>query len=158
MVKKRSVKPVKKTAYKLVGKKKPILIRIISILMYIFAIFTILLGVALFIGGVVGESVLSLETFKTAFDSFQLSPAELTTLLGSLIFAGLFIIVLGVAGLLIARGLWIGSNWSRVLTIVLMAIFFITALFSLDIITLIISGLIGGYIWFSKSAKRHFTR
>jgi len=79
-------------------------------------------------------------------------------ILGSLIVGGILIIALGVFEIFIGRGLWKGQQWARIVTIIITIIGFISALPNFDVISLLITGLIAGYLIFSKDVKAAFRK
>jgi uncharacterized membrane protein (DUF2068 family) len=83
-----------------------------------------------------------------------------------LIIAGFFYIGYSVLNFFIARGLWKGKNWARITAIVISIIMIIYGIISIPESQLslnhpstgsaLISIIIGGYLWFSKSVKAAF--
>jgi len=73
-------------------------------------------------------------------------------------------IPLAVLSFFIARGLWRGQKWSRIIMIVFSIISVVLGIWGLvmgsfnwsSIVSLVISGFIGGYLLFSKKAKEFF--
>ena len=131
----------------LIKKSAPVGVKIISILYYIGAVASILL------------------ILLVAFWKEFLSQIPSIDLLGPS-----FLVVIIIAGLLmavldffVARGLWKGQNWARIVAIVFSALGLIGAIVSLvqgsigsGIISLVIDGVIGGYLLFAKEVKRFF--
>jgi uncharacterized membrane protein (DUF2068 family) len=63
----------------------------------------------------------------------------------------------------IAKGLWNGESWARITAIVLSCLGVLFAIIGLgggnigsNLVSLIINGAIGGYLWFSNEAKTAF--
>jgi len=130
-------------------KQIPILIKIISILNYVYVAGMIIFGFFLF--QIMVYSVL---------DKSSEIPILISVLL---ILLGLVPWFLGVFLIFIGRGLWAGKNWARLSEIVLGTIFI--AFFIIDILKgnyfflfgLVIFSLIVGYLLFSKEVKQAFS-
>ena len=77
---------------------------------------------------------------------------------------GLFYIIIGFIGIFTGKALWKGKNWAKTITIILVGINFVFTLLSLfggnigiiTLVNLIISGLISGYLLFSKEVISFF--
>ncbi len=138
----------------------PALVKIISILYYIVAVVTIIIGIVLFLGGIIGGSVVSSigidQLLQYGAETNPIDEAFIPIILGSLAIGGIIITAVGVFLVFLARALWQGRNWARILVIIFSIIGFISALFEPDIITLLITGLIGGYLWFGKGPRQAF--
>ena len=136
--------------------------KIIAILAYIKAFLLILSGVGLFLGGLISTAIVGSlgidRIIELMGDTGTLSPEVVAFILSSLILGGLMVVVLGLIVWRIGRGLWRGSNWARVVVIVLMVLVFIDSLISFDVATLILSGVVGGYLWFNHDAKRFYSK
>jgi len=140
----------------------PKLVKVISILYYIISVLTIVTGIVLFFGGIIGGNYIA----RFGIDEILKYGAELSAsdawavplLTSSLIVGGIIVIALGIIELLIGRGLWRGRSWARYVAIAIAVLGFISALFTIDIIALIISGMVGGYLWFNKNVKLSFIR
>jgi len=163
------VKAIPKKATKKAVKKSvpssssvPTLVKTISILFYIAAVSSLLIGVILVVGGIVGGSIISgleIDTLlEYSAEQNQIDAYLIPIILGSLVVGGLIVIAFGIFQIFIARGLWKGRNWARIVVIILMVIGFLGALAGIDIFTLIITGLIGGYLWFGKGPKAAFSK
>lgn len=126
--------------------KLPIGVKIISVLYYIGAGFSLLLGlILLFTGGKASEWLSSLEIF----------PGFFTVLF---MVAGIFLIISAIIGFFIANGLSRLKNWARIAVMVFAVLGLINGLFTLPIgiLNLLISGLILWYLGFNKDAKKAF--
>jgi len=130
-------------------KQIPILIKIISVLNYVYAASVIILGFFLF------QIMVYSALDKSSEVSILIS--VLPILLGLVPwFLGVFLIFIGI-------GLWTGKNWARISEIVLGTIFI--ALFIIDILKgdyfalfgLVIFSLIVVYLLFSKDVKQAFS-
>jgi drug/metabolite transporter (DMT)-like permease len=132
---------------KQVSKQVPVIVKIISILYYIGAVTSVIVGILLIVGG--GMLGNYLENYGALFG-------------GLAIVGGILMVVFGVVGFFIGRGLWKAKQWARIVVIILSALGVISAIVSLaqgatsSIVSLLISGAIGGYLWFAKEAKKTF--
>ncbi len=122
-------------------------IKILSVLYYIGAVILVLLGIAMLVGaGFVGSLVPEFGAIGG----------------GILAFVGIIVIVLAAVEFFIARGLWKGQSWARILTIIFSILGVLSGLLSLvqgvwtAIIGLIINGLIAWYLIWNKKVKKHF--
>ena len=123
------------------GKNPPTILKIISVLYYIAAAFLLIFPVILLLAG--------------------FSFAGLGSLIGlGLGFALLLITVpFAVLAFFIARGLWRGQKWSRIVVIILSVLAVISGIASLSasgIINIVVEGLIAVYLIFSKDVKAYF--
>jgi len=141
-------------------RKVPTGVKVIAVLDYIsaaifllFVIFSLILGIWLL---VYPESIA------------QNLPANLFGELFSVIAtfvlaAGLVSLGLAILLFFVAKGLWKGKNWARIFTIIVSIIWLIFSFVQLfrgdfgQILNIIIYGLIGGYLLFSKKVKAAFT-
>lgn len=140
-------------------KTVPTGVKVISVLFYIGAGFTIL-GAILFIlfGGIFASL-------------FGLSGMSFTLF-------GIVLLILGVFEIFLARGLWKGRNWARIVVIIELGVGIIAAIIMFIssislaglsgssglimavfyfIVELAIDGLIGGYLLFSQKVKEAFS-
>ena len=130
------------------AKTRPVGVAILAILGYIGAVATLLTGIALMVGSSAITSLLTL--------SFpQLSSLAL---LGTTAFivTGVVVILCAILDYFIARGLWNGRNWARILILIISALSALGALLSLNIAGLVIDGLIIWYLGFYKLAIAYF--
>jgi len=143
-------------------KSVPVLVKVISIFFYIIAALTILLGIILLIGGLAGSAFISElgidDQLRQSAQTNPIDAALVPLVLGSLILGGIIMIAFGILDIYIGRGLWKGKNWARILTIVFAVASIITGLAGIDLFTIIISLLIGSYLWFSPDVKYAFTK
>lgn len=125
-------------------------VKVIAVLNYIGAVLLLLLGLGtIAAAGVVGGLLASIP------------------LLGAL-GAGLFVVMaiiliaLAVLCFFVGRGLWKGQKWARIISIIFAILGVLSAIVNLvqgnfgSIVSLVISGLIGGYLLFSKKVKEAF--
>jgi hypothetical protein len=143
---KRSVKKVKPSS----SSKIPVEVKVISVLYYVLAVLSLIFGILFLVGaGAIGEYT-------------QQIPALAVLGTGLFIVLGIIVIAFAVLDFFIGRGLWKGKNWARIIAIIIAILGFISALLSLvdgqflSIISLVIHGLIGGYLLFSKEVKKTF--
>lgn len=136
------------------GKVAPTGVKIISILYYIGMGIAVLLGVLLIAlifspMGLLGDTIPGMAGFMT----------------GMLVFMGVLFLAFGVLNFFIARGLWKGQGWSRIIVIIFSALGLLGGIGALamgDFVqgptNIVISGLIGGYLLFSSKAKEFFRK
>lgn len=138
---------VKKTS----SKNAPVGVKIISVLVYIQAFFSVIVGLMMML----------LKGFIVNFiDSFKVVPTNFMPLINAaFLVIGIFLILLGILYYLLARGLWKGSSWARVVELILASLGAFGGLISLPsgIIGLVISGLIIWYLGFNKEGKEYFS-
>lgn len=127
-------------------------VKILAVFYYIGAVFSVLLAILLLIGA-------------SFIDTIAQSIPVLALIGGSLfIVVGIVYLVFGILGLFIGRGLWKGKNWARIFVIIVSIFWFVAAIMMIfnsslwvsGIVNLLISGLIGCYLLFSKSVKEAF--
>jgi len=132
----------KKASTKVSSKEMPLGVKIISVLTYIGAVLGFLLGIMFLLGA-------------NLINDSKLAPAIITTI-------GVLFLVIGAFSFFIARGLWKGKNWARIVVIVFSALGAFSAILSLlagdfrQLFNLAIDCLIGGYLWFNKDVKAAF--
>ena len=134
----------------------PTLVKVIAVLYYIGAAFSVLFGILLIAGGAFLGELLS-----TAMGG---GFGALAGALGSAIFivSGIIMIALAVLSFFIARGLWKAKKWARIVAIIFAILGVLSALSAIiqgnfgNIIGLVINGAIGGYLLFSKDVKAAF--
>jgi ABC-type spermidine/putrescine transport system permease subunit I len=159
--KSKSVSARKKVSEKKVLKVKksaPAGIKIISILIYFFAILLMIIGIALLAGAVGGSAAVvgvGLENVDTG-DFGPITSPMVALIFGSLFLGGVIVIISGILLFFVARGLWRGENWARTVAIVLIVISFIDSFFSLDVLSVVIDGLIGYYLIWSRDVRAWF--
>ena len=129
----------------------PTLVKVISVLYYVFS--GILLLGSLF------------ALFGAGYITAVLSSIPIINILGAigtgmLIFLGIVMLGFGVLEFFIGRGLWKGQSWARIFVIVLAILGVLGSLGGLatgiGIIGLLYNGAVGGYLLFSKEAKKAF--
>ena len=126
----------------------PVGVKIISVLYYIGAALELIFGILFFVGA------------GTIAKQFPLLGA-----LGSGLFivGGIILLGLAVLSFFVGKGLWKGKKWSRIVAIIFAILGVLFALLGMvqgqvasNIISLIISAAIGGYLLFSSSVKSAF--
>jgi hypothetical protein len=123
-------------------------ITVLSVLSYIGAVITVLLGLTMLFGS---------STFSSLIGKAFPQLAAYVDV-GTVLFVVLGIIFIGMAVLdyFIARGLWNGQNWARIVAIILSALTILGALWPFDIVSLIIGIVIIWYLGFYKPAVNYF--
>ena len=132
------------------AKKLPIGVQIISVLTYIVSILSALAGILFIIFGAY-FSDLVIEALG------DLGP-------GIIIFTGALMLCLGALGIFVGNGLWKRKIWARITAIILLGLTIIISVYNLagkgsvvgNIIIILLSGVIGTYLIFSKEAKEAF--
>ena len=122
-------------------------VKIISVLYYIGAVFEVIFGITLFFGAG------ALKT-KVPFLAF----------LGPFLIIGAVILIgLAVLSFFVGRGLWKAQNWARIVAVIFSVIGVLFAVLGMvqgkiasNVISLVISAAIGGYLWFSSEVKTAF--
>ena len=125
-------------------------IKIISVLYYIGAVLELLLGILLF----VGAGAISKISILGALGKLGS---------GLFIIAGVIFVGLAVLSFFVGRGLWKAQKWTRIVAIIFSVIGVLFAVLGMvqgqiasNIIGLVISGAIGGYLLFSNDVKAVF--
>lgn len=123
-------------------------ISVLSVLGYIGAVCTLLAGLFMIAGSAVVSTLIA-----------QFAPAYIwmsTIGVVGLIFLGFVFIGFAVLDYFIARGLWKGQNWARVLMIILFALSALSALASLQLVSVVIDALLIWYLGFYKPVVNYF--
>ena len=122
-------------------------VKVISVLYYIGAILAIIFGIMFLFGA-------------GALSSFPLFGALGA---GLFVFASILMIILGILGFFVGRGLWRGRNWARVVAIIFAVIGVVMAVSSMisgdvsgNLFSFIFNVIVGGYLWFNGNVKRAF--
>ena len=122
-------------------------VKVISVLYYIGAVFELIFAILLFVGS---------GTIK--------AKVPLLAVLGPfLIVGGIILLGLAVLSFFVGLGLWKGKKWARIVAIIFAAIGVLLALVGMlqgqivsNILGLVISAGIGGYLLFSSGVKSAF--
>lgn len=130
--------------------ERPIGVSILAILGYIGAACTLLMGLAMiFFSAALASLVTNLPGFETAFG-----------IIGAALFIVLGIIFLPLAVLdyFIARGLWNGKNWARILLLIFAGLGVLQGIIGLPrgLVGLVIDAFIVWYIGFNKPVVAYF--
>ena len=123
-------------------------VKVISVLYYIGAAFELLLAIALFIGaGTIASKIPLIGALGS----------------GLFIIAGVVLIGLAVLSFFVGRGLWKAQKWARIVAIIFAVLGVLFAVLGMvqgqiasNVLSLVISGAIGGYLLFSKDVKAAF--
>lgn len=121
-------------------------ITILAILAYIGAIATLLSGLFMLFG----------SSLIASMFSKYISMMSATVLGAGLIITGIFFIACAVLNYFIARGLWKGQNWARIVMLVLLVLSALGALLSLQIVSLIVDAVLIWYLAYYKPAVNYF--
>jgi len=119
------------------------------------------IGVPLFL--FLAVSLFFMGAFFTEIFGGFIGAGETALTGGLLIGLGIVFIALAVLFVFVGRGLWKGQNWARITNIVFSVIGILGAIWNIvlgqysAIAGLLLNGLIGGYLIFSKSVKAAFT-
>ena len=128
--------------------ERPVGVTILAVLGYIGAILMLLLGLLFLIGSSAITSIIATVAPEIANYSS----------LGTMVVIVIGIVLLGFAVLYyyIARGLWNGRNWARIVMLVFSTLSVISSLWPFNIVNLILNGLIIWYLGFYEPAKSYF--
>jgi len=133
---------------KKVSKERHWGITLLAILGYIGAVATLLIGLTMLIGSAFISKLIT--QFVPEFATY----AEAGTVL--FIVLGIVFIGLSILDYFIARGLWNGKNWARILMLIFAALGVLSSLWPFNIAGLAIDGLIVWYLGFYKPAVNYF--
>lgn len=127
-------------------KQRHLGISILAVLGYIGAFFTLIAGLAVLFGASFISNYLSTSM-----------PMIGSALLGiGFVMLGIFFIACAIIDYFVARGLWRGQNWARILVLVLVALSALGALMSMQIISLAINAVLIWYLGFYKPVINYF--
>ena len=130
-------------------------VKVISVLYFIGAGFSLLFGLLFMVGAGFVAPLLSKIPL--------LGPIGSGFLTGFFILLGIIIIGLGVLEFLIGRGLWKGKNWARITATIIAGIGVLSGLYSIikgnysSSLGLAINLLVGYYLLFSNEVKSAFS-
>ena len=132
-------------------KQIPTGVKVISILYYIGAVFSAIIGILFIVGAGMIESIASQVPFIGEIGA------------GLFIVAGIIMIGLGILSFFVGKGLWRGKSWARIIVIVFSCLGVLMAILSMaqgdvagNIFNLLLNGVIGGYLWFNDGVKKAF--
>jgi hypothetical protein len=141
---------VLKGGKKMADKQKqiPVGVMILSILGYIGAVLTLLGGLALIFGA----------SFIASFLAQMIPMMGAGVTSAWFIILGIIVIALAILDYFIARGLWNGQNWARILVIIFTALSLLSSLMHplSGIVSIVIDVLIIWYLGFNKQAVDYF--
>lgn len=125
----------------------PLGVKIIAVLYSIAGYLAVLAGIAFSIGGGIIMGNIALGGI-------------------SLIIFGIVLLMLGLLGIFIGRGLWKSKKWARIVALIFSTVAFIQAAFSVSymsnfnlnfLFSLILNGAIGSYLIFNKKVREIFS-
>src|SRR3989344_6951799 len=102
------------------AKEAPTGIKIIAVLLYIFAALFILLSLLFFLGSGLAQSILQ-----------EQYPAMAAIGAAIFILLGIFLLAFGIIYIFIGKGLWKGKNWAKIVAIIFSAIGILQAILSM---------------------------
>lgn len=127
-------------------KKMPTLVKVISVLYYIGAALGLIFGILLIAGAGIIDLILE-------------QMPELAALGASVfVLIGVLLIILSVVDFFVARGLWHGRNWARIVVIVFCVLGFLTGVTNIasNWFNIIVDLAIGLYFYLNKEVKKAF--
>ena len=134
-------------------KNMPTGVKVISILYYIGAVVMLLIGLGLMFGAELLASLVPIDATTMALSSVIL------------VIVGALFIPVAVLEFFIARGLWKGQPWARIVAIIFAAFGVLGGLSNLisgaivgAIFNIVISGLIGYYLLLTNEVKKAFKK
>jgi len=136
---------------KKVSNKRHLGITILAVLGYIGAVVTFLMGIALLLGSAyLGSLIASIP-----------ATAEISSIIATIgtmgfIVLGIIFIGLAILDYFIAKGLWNGKNWARILMLILAGLGVLSSLWPFNIVNIVIDGVIIWYLGFYKPAVKYF--
>ena len=130
------------------AKNVPTGVKIISVLDYIGAAILVILGLLfIFGGGALAASIPIIGALGGAF----------------FIVIGIVFVAFAVLAFFVARGLWKAQKWAWIVSIIIACLGVLSALISMiqgnvtgNIFNLVVNGVIGAYLIFSKAVKQAF--
>jgi hypothetical protein len=135
------------------GKEVPVLVKVISILYYISAVFGLLFAIFLFVG----------SAFLSTLMPFLTTISALGYML--VIFCAIMVLVISVLSFFTARGLSKAKNWARMLAVVFAGLGVLGGLSSLFsgfsfavIVEIAVYGAMGWYLLSNKEVKEAFAK
>jgi len=126
-------------------------ITVLSILGYIGAVATLLAGIILLLGSAYLGNLLAAIPAAAGIGA---AIATLGTI--GFIVLGIIFIGLSILDYFIAKGLWDGKNWARIIMLIFAALSVLGSLWPFNIVSLVIDGLIVWYLGFYKPAVKYF--
>lgn len=163
---KRKVKKTKKSVsrkrpVRVKRSKMPALVKVIAILYFIFAFFSIVAGLIFIVAGAMGGEASQMISDALIDGSEMAEGADrwlASAIVSSLALGGVLLIIIGGIDIVVGLGLWKRMNWARIVIIVFMAVGFVFAIIDIDIFGVVVTGLMGGYLAFSKRVRATFRK
>ncbi|MBP7708578.1 hypothetical protein KA107_02740 [Candidatus Pacearchaeota archaeon] len=122
-------------------------VKILSVLAYIGAVLSLVVGLAMIFGASFISSLIPAGTL----------PMMGGLLVGAgLIFAGIIAVLLAILDYFVGRGLWNGQNWARILVLIFAVLGILGSLMPFNIVSIVIDGVIIWYLGFKDNAKAYF--
>ncbi len=137
----------KKVNVQKVSDSAPMGVKILSVLAYLGAAFTVLFGVMMMAGSALFGGFLRMMPGYSAMAGLGA---------GIFIVMGLVMIAGGILDYFIGKGLWDGKNWARILLLVFAVLGVLGSITSFNLVNLVISGVIIWYLGFNKEAIAYF--
>lgn len=148
----------------------PVGVKTLSILFYISCALSFIFGFIILIVGIIKPDLISSKLSDPALVKQFIESGATSQEIASLpqilfmllIIFGVFLICKAVLDFFIARGLWKKQKWSRIAAIIIGVIVFLASFVNLfqgdlsSIISLIVSGVVTGYLLFSEEVKKYF--
>jgi len=154
---KKSKRDNKKLLSRSNSKKLPLLVKIISILGHIFSIITIIFGILFLTVFPLIKPLIITATQNQAIASGQVLTTFTDISGNGVIVGGIMLIIFGIIGLFISRGLWKAKPLARIVVIVISLLGAVSALFYFKLVRLIVDLAIGLYFLLSKDVKKAFS-
>ena len=123
-------------------------ITVLAVLGYISAALTLLGGIALIFGA--GAIATFLANYVPGLSLFLTGGVVLFVILG------IIFIALAVLDYFIAKGLWNGKNWARILMLVLCVLSLLGSLWPFNLVGIVIDAIVIWYLGFYKPAVAYF--
>lgn len=126
-------------------------VKIISVLYYIGAVVSVILGILFLVGAGAMGSLLASVPIIGALGA------------GLFIVGAVIMIAIGVLAFFVGRGLWKAKAWARIVAIIFAIVGVVLAVVGMvqgsiasNIFSLVVNAVIGGYLLFSSSVKAAF--
>lgn len=157
----------KKSSEKNVSKKNiPLGLKILVILDYIGSALAILGGIVFILFSFFADSIFQSQEVIQELANKGISAEEMQVAISNLptlmITFGILFLIVGIINIFIARGLWKGKNWARIITLIFSSLGIVMGLLNLfmgnfiSLVGLIINGIVAWYLGFNKNIKNYF--
>jgi hypothetical protein len=141
------------------NKTTPLPVKILAVLGYIFAALGVIGGILFLVQGIFSVGIVSgiVESFGAGGTGLFQSVFG-----GLVVVFGLIAIAISFVEFLVAKGLWNGKNWARVLVVIVCTLGTLSGLVSIlsgenGYVSFIIYAGIGSYLMFNKAVKQGFS-